>query len=270
VQALRGLAIARVTAVWPTGPARHVSDIDAIGLLRHALAEAGLDAEVVGGARSHFTELNREHHRLPRGLDGVVFSSTPLFHSLSTAQLVEALPIQRLVAQQAVDIAAGKPVHIGPISLRPHFNDVATTPPPMPEHDDLRAGYGSALTDAADPRQTAPELAAWTIASAAAFAVPGVATLAYFEEWGPRGVHDAAGSPYPVLDAVTALAELSGPPGLRGDSPDGLVWALGCRSADGDAVLVANLDRRPRTVEIELSGGETRRAEIAAGTFTRT
>lgn len=269
VHALRDLPLARVTAFWPTGPARHVSDLEAIALLRHALTEAGVDALVVGGVRSHFTELNREHHRLPRRLDGVVFSSTPLFHSLSTAQLVEALRVQRLVAAQGVELAGGPPVHIGPISLRPHFNDVATTPPPMPAHDDLRDGYGSALTDAADPRQSAPELAAWTVASAAAFAVPGVATLAYFEEWGARGVRAADGTPYPVFDAVSALAELAQKPGLRGDSPDGLVWALGARTDAGDVVLVANLDREPRSVEVALPGGETRSTHVPAGGVVR-
>ena len=268
VRALRGLALARITAFWPTGPARDVSDHEAIARLRHALAEAGVEAEVVGGARSHFTELNREHHRLPRGLDGVVFSVTPLFHSLSTAQLIESLPMQRLVATQGVELAAGASVHIGPISLRPHFNNVATTPPPMPRHPDLRDGYGPALIDAADGRQSAPELAAWTIASAAALAVPGVATLTYYEEWGPRGVRAPDGEPLPVLEAISALAQLSGNPGLRGDSPDGLVWALGARTPTGDIVLVANMDTRSRTLAIDI-GGRSRPVEVASGAFVR-
>ncbi|WP_203582430.1 hypothetical protein [Microbacterium hibisci] len=273
--ALRTLPVARATAFWPTGPARHVSDLEAIALLRHALSEAGVETDVVGGARSHFTELNREQHRLPKGLDGVVFSCTPLFHSLSTAQLVESLSMQRLVAAQAVQIAHGAAVHIGPISLRPHFNNVATTAPPMPEHDDLRDGYGPALIDAADARQQAPELAAWTVASAAALAVPGVATLAYFEEWGPRGARAADGSPRPALAAVSALRGLAGRTGLRGDSADGLVWALGARDGDGDGdgdgdiVLVANLDRSARQVEIELPGGTRRSADVPAGAFVR-
>lgn len=65
-----------------------------------------------------------------------------------------------------------------------------------------------AISDASD--FAAPELAASTVASAAALAVPGVATLSYFEEWGPRGVTTAGGIPLPVLDPVTAVAELSG------------------------------------------------------------
>jgi hypothetical protein len=269
VVALRGAEIARVSAFWPTGAARHISDVAATALLRTALADAGVEASVVGGARSHFTELNREHHRLPADLDGIVFSVTPLFHSLGTAQLVESLPMQRLVATQAARIAAGLPVHVGPVSLRPHFNDVATTPPPMTDHDDLRDGYGSALIDVADTRQTAPQLAAWAVASAAALAVPGVATLTMFEEWGPRGLVDAAGEPYPVHDAVAALADLAGAPGLRGDSPDGLVWAIGARTDEGDIVVVANLDRVERSVTIETSAGVARSVELAPGTFRR-
>ncbi|CAH0140174.1 hypothetical protein [Microbacterium sp. Bi128] len=269
VHSLRGLSVARVTAFWPTGPAQHLSDSGAIALLRRALDEAGLDAAVVGGARSHFTELNREHHRLPGGLDGVVFSTTPLFHSLSGAQLIEAIPMQRLVATQGVRIAAGLPVHIGPISLRPHFNNVATTPPPTPPQDDLGEGYGPALIDSVDPRQSAPELAAWTVASAAALAVPGVSTLTYFEEWGLRGVIATDGSALPVLDAVTVLAALSGRPGLRGQSPDGLVWALGGRTDDGDTLVVANLDGRRRAVEVEVEGRRTYRVDVSSAGFVR-
>jgi D-apionolactonase len=268
-RALAGLPLVRVTAFWPTGPSRHVSDAAAIALLREALADAEVTADIVGGARSHFTELNREHHRLPDDLDGVVFSATPLFHSLSTAQLVESLPMQRLVATQAVEIAGGLPVHIGPISLRPHFNDVATVPPPMPQHDDLRAGYGSALTDAGDARLAAPEAAAWTVASAAALAVPGVATLAYFEEWGDRGIRASDGSPRPVAEAVTALAGLSGASALRGSSPDGLVWAVGARGDAGDTILVANLDRHERRVEVEVADGGRHVLTVSAGAFAR-
>jgi hypothetical protein len=136
------------------------------------------------------------------------------------------------------------------------------------------------LIDAVDPRQSAPQLAAWTVASAAALAVPGVATLAYFEEWGPRGVRMSDGTTLPVFDAVSALAALAGATGLRGDSPDGLVWAIGARTAGGssgsgsdsdsdsdDTILVANLDDRPRRVEVELPGGATRTADVPPGSF---
>ncbi len=249
--ALRAHTVARVTAFWATGAERHVSDAAAIALLRHALSSAGVSAPVVGGVRSHFTELNREHRRLPSGLDGVVFSTTPLFHSLDTEQAVESIAIQRLIAQQAVQIARDAPVHIGPISLRPHFNDVATTPPPLPPSADLSGGYGPELLASDDPRQASAELAAWTIASAAALAIPGVASLSYFEEWGGRGIRSSEGIQWPVAAAIRALAAVSGETLLTGDSPDGLIWAVGAVAADDvETVLVANLDRVGRTVRV--------------------
>ena len=252
--ALREHDVVRVTAYNPTGDAEHVSDVPAIDALRDALAAAGVSASVIGGARSHFTELNRERHRLPAGLEGIVFSITPLFHSRGTEQLVESLAMQRLVAQQAVGYAAGLPVHVGPVTLRPRFNNVATTPPPRPAYADLREGYGPQLIDADDERQDAVELAAWTVASAAALAMPGVASIAFFEEWGPRGIRTTAGTDRPVAHAVRALAQLHGRRLLYGSSPDGLVWAIGGVSDAGHAsVLVANLDRVERTADIRTS-----------------
>ncbi|MGZ0068223.1 hypothetical protein [Microbacterium arborescens] len=250
VAALGRHRVTRVAAFQPSGTARHVSDEAAVALLRGALERSGLAVPVVGGVRSHFTELNREQHRLPRGLAGLTFSVTPLFHSRDTEQLVESLAMQRLVATQAVEIGGGVPVHVGPVTLRPHFNDVATTAPPRPAASDLSAGYGTHLTDADDPRQRAAELAAWTIASAAALAVPGVAGLTFFESWGPRGIVDADGTALPVAEAIAALAGLAGSELLSGASPDGLVWAIGAEHRGEITVLAANLDTRPRTLTV--------------------
>ncbi|WP_105566582.1 hypothetical protein [Microbacterium halophytorum] len=245
--ALRGLDVARVTAFRPAGhEAQHVSDTAAISALREALAGAGIDAPVIGGVRSHFTELNREHHRLPEGLAGIAFSTTPTFHSSETLQVEQAVAMQRLAAQQAVRIAGGAPVHIGPITLRTHVNNVATTAPPRPSSDDLGEGYGPELLDADDERQSAPELAAWTIASAAALGVPGVATLSFFEEWGPRGVRTATGDELPAAEAVRVLAGFGGLPASTAHSVDGLVWAI--RTNEG--ALLASLDDAPRTLAV--------------------
>ncbi|QLD11444.1 hypothetical protein [Microbacterium oleivorans] len=268
VAALAPHRVARITAFQPAGPARHISDAAALALLRRALADGGIDVPVVGGSRAHFTELNRERHRLPPGLAGIVFSITPLFHSRDTEQLVESLAMQRLVARQAVDIAGGVPVHVGPITLRPHVNDVATTPPPRPTASDLAGGYGTHLIDADDPRQGARELAAWTIASAAALAVPGVASLTYFERWGPRGIVTARGDALPVAAAIDAITALSGREALSGGTADGLVWALSTETAAGRCVLAANLDRRDRRVELRISGRRTT-LDLSAGAWRR-
>ena len=237
----------------------HVTDAAILAALRAALKAAGVRAPIIAGSRAHFTELNREWDTIPRDVDGVAFSTTPLFHSLGTEQLVESVSVQRTIAQQAVALADGLPVHVGPVTLRPRFNDVATTPPTLPTRDDLEQGYGAEFTGAADPRQSAPELAAWTIASAAALAVPGVASIAYFEEWGERGIRSASGAPFPVNDAFDALGELADPDAqlLWGDSPDGLIWAVGAHRDDGDVVLIANLDRVPRKLTVLIEDRST-------------
>ncbi|MEW1835754.1 hypothetical protein [Microbacterium sp. NPDC079995] len=263
--ALRGLDVRRVGAFAASGAAAHVSDAATIAALRAALDRVGVTAPVIGGSRSHFTELNRERHRLPTDLDGVATTVTPLFHATGTEQLVESVAIQRLIALQTVASAGSLPVHFGPVSLRPRFNNVATRPAPTSPATDLSEGYGAHLTGAPDERQSAPELAAWTVASAAALAVPGVASLAYFEEWGPRGIRSSDGGDLPVAAAVRALAAETGGELLWGESPDGLVWALGRRGSK-TTILAANLDRRARSVTID-ADGQPRRVHLDPGSF---
>lgn len=137
------------------------------------------------------------------------------------------------------------------------MNAVSTTAEPRPSQPDLRDGYGPALLPSADPRQDAVELAAWTIASAAALTVPGVRSLTYFEEWGARGIRRPDGTDRPVAAAIAALAELGGHPALTGDSPDGSVWAVGALTPWGAVVLLANLDHRARDLEVRTPRGST-------------
>lgn len=271
VAALARHEVARIGAFWRDGPAAQLADPDAVTLLRAALARRGdriAAAPVIGGVRTHFTQLNREHHRLDDTADGVAFSLTPLFHSTGTAQVIESLGIQRLVASQAVTIAAGVPVHIGPVTLHPRVNDVATTPAPSPPRGDLAHGYGAALIAPDDARQRSAHMAAWTIASAAALAVPGVASLAFFEEWGPRGIRDENGVAYPVAAALRALTDLSGQRLLYGGSVDGLLWVVGALADGGAATLLAaNLGDTDRTLTV--LGGRERTLTVPAGGWVR-
>ena len=152
-EALEGLDVARVAVFHPVF---HVSTTVFVQALREALRTARVTATVVGGSRSHFTELNREGSRLPDDLAALVVTVTPLFHALSTAQLIESVTMQRLVAQQTVSYADGLPVHVGPVTLRPRFNDVATGPQPAPGRSDLSEGYGRAVHRS---HRSAPETA---------------------------------------------------------------------------------------------------------------
>ena len=218
--------------------------------LRNAMQSRGMSMTELAGARSHFTELNRNFTKVPETCSGITFSISPMFHALNTEQLVESIAMQRLVTQQAVEMAAGKEVHVGPVTLRPRFNNVATKAPEIPEVTDLSKGYGAEWFGNSDNRQQSPELAAWTIASAAAIAIAGVNSITFFEERGPRGIESAEGDAYPVSAAVKELGELVGGNLLAGESPDGLLWAIG----SGSTVLVANLREETAQFEIELNG----------------
>lgn len=268
VGALAGHDVLRVAAFHQVGDARHVSDHESVDRLRHALSAAGLEIPVIGGSRSHFTELNRERHRLPDDLAGLTVTCTPLFHARDTEQLVESVAIQRLVAQQSVTYADGIPVHVGPVCLSPRFNDVATSPQPSPTRSDLAEGYGAEFTGSADPRQSANELAAWTIASAAALAVPGVASISWFEQWGPRGIRTADGTPLPVEAAIAALADVGDAELLWNPHPDGLRWAMAARSENATIVLAANIGSVECTMSIRTPAGSIT-ATVPAGSFRR-
>jgi hypothetical protein len=260
---------AAIDELAPLAPARlgvfsavtHVTEEAGWRALSAAVAAAGLDAELVGGTRAHFTELNRNHERLPAGLPALSYSSTPQMHARERAQLVESVAIQRLTARDAVRIAAGRPVHLGPVTLRPRFNAVATTPPP-PEPPDLGHGSGPAhLEGATDPRQGSPALAAWLVASAAASAIAGITSLSFFEASGSRGV---AG--HPVEEAFAWLRELSGHPVLEADQalPPG-VWMLAADAPAGPIALIANLNSEPAALTLTL---DSRTVELALEPLT--
>ena len=242
--------------------ATHVSEAP----LHAALVEAaaGLGAELVGGARSHFTELNRTHGRLPR-FDAWTISVTPQMHARESFQIEESIGLQRRVVADAVAIAGGAPVHVGPVTLRPRFNAVATTAPPTPPAD-LDAGYGPALLDdATDERQDAPQLAAWVIASAAALAEGGAASVAWFEEWGPRGLDGT-----PAAEAVAAVHALSGLPLLvpaTTTPDDARTWALAARTPTGVRVLAARLGDTAGELAITADGPVVR-AMLEPGTWS--
>ena len=233
----------------------HVSTPALNQALVEALAKAQLIVPVVSGARSHFTELNREQKIILPGATELTFATTPLFHSLTTEQLLESVAMQRIIANQAVQMADGKPVHIGPITLRPRFNNVATAKQPAPTKLDLSEGYGAEFTGANDERQTTADLAAWVIASAAAVSVVGVSSITWFEQWGPRGLASETGQEYPAAKAVSALATLTGQDLYIGQSPDGFVWAIGAQDSAGQlTVLASNLHRYSTSIDVTVEG----------------
>ncbi|MEK6310946.1 MAG: hypothetical protein V4755_09575 [Curtobacterium sp.] len=188
---------AAIDAVLEAGPVARVGAYDPVTHvttppLQRALREAARavgDLEVVAGTRAHFTELNRTID-LHGAWDGPLsFSVTPQMHDRSRAQVTESQRMLRWVATSASRLAAGRPLHVGPVTLRPRFNAVATSPRPRVTDATAAGGYGPHLVpDATDPDQHSAAARVWTAAAVRALSVPGVATVTLGELWGPRGI----------------------------------------------------------------------------------
>jgi hypothetical protein len=278
-------------------PVSHVTEPALWAALKAEAAQRGFDCTLVAGARSHFTELNRTIERLQSEADGIVFSMTPQMHASEVERIVQTLPMQRLVAENALRLGGGRALHIGPITLKPRFNAVAT-----------RGGYDEATRTAmiTDELQPAEFTAAWTLGSIAPLSSVGgpgsggvvrdagvasdgavvgdggvagddiasasadtghVASVSYFETSGARGIDAVDGAQHPVGGLIRALAALRGRPVLRttGDSPgtDDPLIVVPVRSGETVTIFMANLSHDARTVTIS-SAAQTSRVDLAA------
>lgn len=246
---------ARVVRMGVVDALEHITTTTLWEALATAVADEG-DAnphlELVGGTHAHFTELNRRHAELPSSIGSLAFSLTPQMHDHSIAQLLDSLDVLPMVLDDARNIAAGRPLHIGPITLRPRFNAVATSGARPPADIDER-GYGAHLDpDATDPRWRSPAAGPWLLAALERLARPGVASIAVGEARGPRGVdaEDGLTAAGEVLAwfAARASGELL-PTIAIGALPTGLSL-VALRTEAGTDVLLGSLRDDPVTVSL--------------------
>jgi D-apionolactonase len=247
---LRNLPVRRLAAFDPDN---HLTTAPVWTALRDEAARTAFPVALVGGTRAHFTELNRGQLQLPPDLPALTFSLTPQMHACEVPHLVDSLSTQRTVVDNAVRIAAGRPLHVGPVTLARRFNAVATTARPGPDAE---------AAAAVDSLQDTAFAAAWTLASVAALSAPGVTSLCFFETVGPRGVLHPDGRPTPAGGVLQDLALCQGRRLLAVEVPDG-VAALAVVEDDGVDTRLANLGPEPRTVEVRLSAGPARTVRLA-------
>ena len=237
-------------------PATQCTDPAAFGALKASLAEAGFSGQLLAGTRSHFTELNRwiaggsdgSGTPVPQDADALTFSLAPQVHSTEVPHILETVPVQRLAAANAVKLGHGRPVHVGPITLKPRLH----------APDEHAPG---------DELQDHSFAAAWTLASLAALTVDGVASITYFEAGPPRGIATAEGTLNPAGELLQKLAACKGDPVLAvaeapvhppaGKNP---VTVYPVQSAAGLQLFLGNLSPRETTVNLTLP------QESAAGT----
>jgi hypothetical protein len=226
-----------------------------IELVRAAL---GLDARVGGGTNMYFTELNRSLPDL-RPFEVVAYSVNPQVHAFDDRSLVESLEGQAEQVRSARLFAETREVAVTPVSLKPRFNAVATTPQAPVDPD--------ALPGNVDVRQPTLFAAAWTLGSIAQLAAAGADSVTYYETTGPRGVlagERPAPAPFPPWGApafplyhpLADAARLAGCELLScksGEEP----WLAGlaARTREGVTLLVANLCAAARTVAVALPHG---------------
>ncbi|WP_422935076.1 hypothetical protein [Sinomonas sp. P47F7] len=252
VAILEQLPLDRVCRLGVFDPATHVTAAETHSAVATRARELGFGGEIVSGARSHFTELNRNAHSLPgcspsapdaAGPDaaapdpaGIAYSITSQMHAVEPEAVMESIPLQAATARQALVIGGGRPLHIGPITIAPRFNAVATEPP---RADELPAR---------SPLESQPFGAAWLVGSVAALTLPGVASLAYAVPEHPEAEQPEA----PAAALLRRLAALRGAEVLDASSPAGGPAVCAIREASGITCFLANL--RPWAVTAEVSG----------------
>lgn len=236
-----------VTRVGAFDPENHISTEPLWRALVDAASDTGIST-LLGGTRAHFTELNRRIHDIPPEVTALTFGLAPQMHATEIPHIIDSLTTQGTVATNAVRLAEGRPLHIGPITLARRFNAVATTGPRPPETD---------ARNATDPLLDTPFAAAWTLGSVSALSRDGVASLCYYETAGPRGLGGAR-TRKPVGLLLDHLAQWRGQPILRVEAPHD-VSALAVRTTSGATEMaVADLSGRPRQVVISRPGLDDR------------
>lgn len=232
------------------GASSHVTEPEPWDELTNEARRREFTGVLLAGARSHFTELNRHAGIVPPDAQALTFSITPQMHATEVPHVVETLPMQRLAALNALRIGSGRPLHIGPITLKARFNAVATA------GDDA-----AAEAMATDPLQPEPLTAAWLLGSIAALSVPGVESLSYFEAKGPRGIRGPGGLT-PAGELLAAVAAVRGCEVLdvAGGVPGVVLYPV--RDSGTTVLFAANLTAKPLGVVVRLPGGDSTNLEF--------
>lgn len=242
------LAQAKRLAVFH--PGTHITEPDSWPALKESAHAAGFGGSLLAGTRAHFTELNRESSRTPSDSDALTFSITPQMHSTEAAHVIDSVPMQRLVAQNALRLGGGRPVHVGPVTLLPRFNAVATS--------------GIESEAEADELQGEAFTAAWTLASINALTMDGVASVSYFEASGPTGISGADGQLNPAGELLKELAGLRDSVVLSVDADAGPVTLYPVRSRAGLVIFAGNLSGSPVAVDVRLPDGVSASGAVCA------
>jgi hypothetical protein len=241
-----------------------------VSLVRDRLAAVLPAARFLGGTDGGFCQLNRSSLD-SSGLDGVAYAMNPQEHAADDLSLFETLAAQGETVRSARALHPGLDLVVGPVTLKPRFNVIATEPEPD------RPGV---LPPPVDVRQRSLLAAAWTVGSLKYIAEAGADAVTYCETTGWRGLIERESGPpapdlfpsrpgevFPLYHVFADAADLSGAfVPVESDQPLAAV-ALAAETEDGLTALVANLRPEPTEVEIvDLPRGSRRIRRLNAET----
>ena len=226
-----------------------------VAAVRAALVALPSATPFGGGTDLNFAELNRSRPDVA-AMDVIAFPINPQVHAADEDSMVETAEGVRAVIRTARSFAAGRPVVVSPISLRPRFN---------PDEPDALDGPAAPLPGNADPRQMSLFGACWALVTMKALAKEGAQATTWFETTGPKGVIDGdsaqparslfpahPGLVFPVYHLLRDVCEFAGAPLLACSGDPLRAAAIAVRRDDRSAILVANLRPEPSAIEVWL------------------
>jgi D-apionolactonase len=218
-------------------------DADVFQRLSTALSAAALNIELGSGTRAFFHQLNCSR---PAHGSFLRWTMNPTVHALDDTTVMQSAESVPWSVRTAASFANGRPLAVGPETLRMRFNPEQQGP--------------SSQSSPIDPRQRGLFAAAWTLAHCAGLLHPSVDRVAFFEPIGPRGViYRKADAPQPWFDEQPSPAAF----------PVFVVLAALCQARGLPASpLLASDTSNPGLIGIRI-GGETPHL-LVANTTTQT
>ena len=239
---LRELPLDRVERLAVYDSITHVTQKNLWDAITTEAKELGFQGHLIAGARSHFTELNRNRHSACPEAAAVTYSITPQMHASEPEAIVETLAMHALTAEDALRISNGRALHIGPVTLARRFNAVATEPPLAEE------------LPAYDMLQDTSFAAAWLLGSVTALTRKETASIYYAT---------ASELETPAGKLLQQLASHRGSDVLATDMQPAIVAVYPVRTPEGTLTYTANLTGSAVAVRILGPSGADRELALA-------
>jgi len=222
-----------------------------LAAVSRALKEGYPNTPVGTGANGVFMDMNGN----PPKLEGAEFTThavTPQIHLFDNASIVENVAAQGYTVESAKKLNKGLPVHISPVTLRPHQRPNASLP------------TDGSLPRSADVRQMSLFGAAYTVGSLRSLTASGTASATYYETVGTRGLMQKentvlapevfkapAGAVYPLYYVLRSVADF-GKGQVLGSSSNQPLVVDGLALSNGKArrILLTNYTGETHTVKV--------------------